>query len=111
MCNNELYITPVGGLDIHVCCMFKNHYTTYFIKTIHVGTLTLEALRPRLPTTTFTCPLFCLSTLTAGHGTRLPSGEKAVWNGMLMLPGTVPLLYLGPVKKATLARLAFSLFG
>lgn len=34
MCNNELYITPVGGLDIHVCCMFKNHYTTYFIKTI-----------------------------------------------------------------------------
>jgi len=23
MCNNELYITSVGGLDIHACCMFN----------------------------------------------------------------------------------------
>jgi len=59
---------------------------------VHV--LTFCAFLFLLPTTTLTLALFCFKVITVGHCTRSPSGEKAVWKGMLRLPGTVPRLYL-----------------
>lgn len=66
----------------------------YYNGIIRNVTLTFEAFLPRLPTTTLTWDLLCFKVVTAGHGTRSPSGENAVWNGIFTLPGIMPRLNL-----------------
>ena len=56
--------------------------------------LTLAAFLPLFPMITLTCPFFVLRRSTPGLRTSSPSGEKAVWNGMLILFGIVPRWYL-----------------
>ena len=59
--------------------------------SLHDIILTLGAFLPLCPTTVTTLPLWLYSWVTAGHGIKSPSGEKAELKGVFTLLGICPL--------------------